>query len=132
MVSAVRLGHATCGEGSISSSKHRLLVRKESLSLADQIRYPGPVWLPRVDAGSLAPYGFGAELRVAAQARRDALPKLGVALDDPRRDAALRELERRTVGDQMVARLGQTFLATAPAGFRGGIQIQVAPGGVPN
>lgn len=113
----------------LAPSRHRLLVGKEPLSLADQIRYPGPVWLDRVDAGSFAPYGFGADLRVAVQARRDALRELGVALDDSGRGAALRELERRAVGEQMAARLGQAFLATTPDGFRGRVQIQAAPTG---
>ena len=71
--------------------KHRLSIRKEPLSLADQIRYLGPVWLDRVDAATLAPYGFGAELRHAVQNRAETLRQLGIAPDGPSRLVALRE-----------------------------------------
>ena len=109
--------------------KHRLSFRKEPLSLADQIRYRGPVWLDRVDAPTLAPYGFGAELRHAVQNRCETLRQLGVAPDDPSRLAALREHERRAVGDEMAASLGQTFVGRMPERFRGRVDIRVAPSG---
>jgi hypothetical protein len=36
-----------------------------------QVRHPGPVWLDRVEQNSLAPYGFGAELKVVLEERRE-------------------------------------------------------------
>jgi type IV secretory pathway VirD2 relaxase len=35
--------------------RQQLVVRRQPLSLDDQVRYPGPVWLDRLDASSLAP-----------------------------------------------------------------------------
>jgi type IV secretory pathway VirD2 relaxase len=111
--------------------RHRLLFRKEPLSLQAQVRHPGPVWLDRVEAGSLAPYGFGAEVKRAVDQRREVLRRLGVELDDPNRSAKLRELELRAVGGEMAARTRQAFLPTAPAAFRGRVQLGDAgsPGG---
>jgi type IV secretory pathway VirD2 relaxase len=86
--------------------KHRLFIRKEPLSLAEQVRYLGPVWLDRVEAATLAPYGFGAELRQAVEDRAETLRQLGIAPDDASRLAALRERERRAVGEQMAASSG--------------------------
>jgi type IV secretory pathway VirD2 relaxase len=103
--------------------RHRLLLHKEPLSLQAQLRHPGPVWLDRVKTDSLAPYGFGAELRRAVEQRREALRRLGVQPDDPNRSAALRELQRRAVGGQIAARSRQAFLPSAPDGFRGRVQL---------
>jgi hypothetical protein len=111
--------------------KHRLFIRKEPLSLADQIRYLGPVWLDRVEEAALAPYGFGAELQDAVQDRAETLRQLGIAPDGPSRLAALRERERRAVGEQMAARFGQTFVGRTRTleGLRGRVEIRAAPGG---
>jgi type IV secretory pathway VirD2 relaxase len=109
--------------------KHRLFIRKEPLSLADQTRYLGPVWLDRVEPMTLAPYGFGAELRHAVRDRAETLRQLGIAPDGPSRLAALRERERRAVGEQMAASLGQTFVGRMPEHFRGRVEICVAAGG---
>ena len=106
--------------------RHRLLVRKEPLSLTAQVRHLGPVWLDRVEAGSLAPYGFGAELKAAIAQRRDALRRLGVQPDDPNRSAKLRDLERRAVGGEIAARSRQAFLPTAPDAFLGRVQVDDA------
>jgi type IV secretory pathway VirD2 relaxase len=103
--------------------RHRLLFRKEPLSLEAQVRHPGPVWLDRVETGSLAPYGFGAVLKRAVGQRREALRRLGVQPDDPNRSAKLRELEQRDLGGQIAARSGQAFLPTAPDAFRGRVQL---------
>jgi type IV secretory pathway VirD2 relaxase len=103
--------------------RHRLLFRKEPLSLEGQVRHPGPVWLDRVETDSLAPYGFGAELKRAVGQRREALRRLGVQPDDPNRSAKLRELEQRELGGQIAARSGQAFLPTAPDAFRGRVQL---------
>jgi type IV secretory pathway VirD2 relaxase len=108
--------------------RHRLVLRKEPLPLADQTRYPGPVWLDRIDPASMAPYGFGADLRDALRVRRDVLRRLGVA-PGPDRTAALRGLERGAVGKQVAERTGQAFVANTPDGFRGRVQMHVAPTG---
>jgi type IV secretory pathway VirD2 relaxase len=103
--------------------RYRLLLHKEPLALRAQVGHPGPVWLDRVKSESLAPYGFGAELRRAVEQRREALGRLGVQPDDPQRAARLREVERRTVGEGVAARSGQVFLPSATEGFRGRVQV---------
>jgi hypothetical protein len=101
-----------------AAPKHRLFFRKEPLSLSDQIRYRGPVWLDRVDASTLAPYGFGAELRHAVQNRSETLRTLGVAPDAPNRLVALREIERSAVwranGCELGADLCRTYVGVPP------------------
>ena len=87
------------------------------------------MWLDGVEAVTLAPYGFGAELRQAAEDRGETLRQLAIAPDDPSRLAALRECERRAVGQQMAASLGQTFVGRMPERFRGRVEIRAAPGG---
>jgi type IV secretory pathway VirD2 relaxase len=109
--------------------RHQLFVRKEPRSLEQQVRHPGPVWLDKVDQSSLAHWGFGAELRRAVDQRREALRGFGIAADDAHRDAKLREMERRAVGERMAARTGQQFLAETPDRFRG--RLQAGPPGVP-
>jgi type IV secretory pathway VirD2 relaxase len=107
--------------------RHRLLLHKEPLSVRDQVRHPGPVWLDGIKTDSLAPYGFGAVVRTAVQERRGALRELGVTPDDPNRSAKLQELERRAIGMKMATRSGQAFVADAPDAFRGLVHCQ--PGG---
>jgi hypothetical protein len=102
--------------------RHRLFIRKEPLSVQAQVRHPGPVWLDRVETGSLARCGFGAEVRRAVEQRREALRRLGVEPDDANRPAKLREIERRALGGEIAARSRQTFLPTAPDAFRGCVQ----------
>jgi len=102
--------------------RHRLLVRKEPLSLQDQVRHPGPVWLDRVETGSMARYGFGTEVRRAVERRREALRRLGVEPDDPNRSVKLLEVERRAVGREIAARSRQAFVPTAPDAFRGRVE----------
>jgi len=103
--------------------RHRLVVRKEPLSLQAQIRHPGPVWLDRVKTDSLAPYGFGAELKGAIAQRGEALRRLGVQPDDPNYLEKLREIERRQLGGEIAARSRQAFVPTAPDAFRGRVQV---------
>ncbi len=102
--------------------RYRLLVRKEPLSLKEQVVHRGPVWLDRVDAKTLAHWGLGADVRQAVVARREAMRRLGIGPDDPDRIAKLRELERRGLGVEIAARSSLTFLARVPEGFRGRIQ----------
>jgi type IV secretory pathway VirD2 relaxase len=112
-----------------SPARHRVVWRKEPLSLAEQVNYPGPVWLDRIDSQSLAPYGLGAEVRRAVHDRRAALRQLGVAEDPSTRLASLRELERRRVGQELAASSGRAFVQSVPDGMRGTVQIHVARAG---
>jgi type IV secretory pathway VirD2 relaxase len=107
--------------------RNRLLLHKEALSLESQVRHPGTVWLDRVKTESLAPYGFGAELRRAVEQRRDALRQLGVQPNDPDRTAKLREFERQAVGKEIGARSGQVFVPSLRDGFRGRVQLANSP-----
>ena len=102
-------------------TRYRLVVRKEPLSLTEQVVHRGPVWLDRLETKTLAYWGLGADLRQAVDGRREVLRGLGVGPDDPDRVAKLRELERRALGAEIAARSGLTFLARVPEGFRGRI-----------
>jgi len=103
-------------------ARQALRVQRDPLSLDEQIRHRGPVGLDRVVAASLAPYGFGADVRRALECRRQVLRDLGIAPDDPLRGTKLLELERRAVGEGVSARTGQVFLAKTPETFRGRLQ----------
>ncbi len=111
--------------------RHRVVLRKQPLSLRGQVRHPGPVWLDRVKTDGLAPHGLGAEVKRAVEQRREALRRLGVDPDDPSRSAKLREIELRAVGGEVAARTRQAFLPTAPDLFRGRVRLGDAgsPGG---
>jgi hypothetical protein len=89
------------------------------MPLEQQIHHRGPVWLDHVDARSAAPYGLGAELQEHLARRHAQLQSLGIAPADPKRIDALRELERRAVGEGVADRSDQAFLQAAPDGFRG-------------
>ena len=102
--------------------RYRLVVRKEPLSLKEQIVHRGPVWLDRVETETLARWGLGADVRQAVAERGEALRRLGIEPGDPDRVAKLRELERGRLGAEIAARSGLTFLARVPEGFRGRIQ----------
>ena len=102
--------------------RHRLVVRKEPLSLKEQVSQRGPVWLDRVETQTLACWGLGADVRQALAERREALRRLGIEPDDPNRAAKLQDLERREFGADIASRSGLTFLARVPEGFRGRIE----------
>jgi hypothetical protein len=78
-------------------TRYRLVVRREPLSLKEQVVHQGPVWLDRVETKTLAHWGLGADVQQAVVARNEALRRLGIGPDDPDRVAKLRELERRGV-----------------------------------
>jgi len=103
--------------------RHRLIVRKEPLSVEQQVAHPGPVWLDRLRTDSLDRYGFGAELRDAIGRRREALRKIDIQPDGPKRTEQLRELERRTVAREVVAHTGQAFVENVPPTFRGRAEL---------
>jgi hypothetical protein len=106
-----------------AAPRHRLLLEKEPMGLDAQGRHRGPVWLDRVCAESLAPYGFGAEVRRLIEQRREVMPRLEVRADGPERDDKLRELEVRAIGRKMAASTGQRFVEVPPSGFRGRLQV---------
>lgn len=66
--------------------------------------------------------GVLADVRRALGRRRDALRALGIAPDDPRKNAKLREIERLAVGERMATQTSQQFLAKTPERFRGRVQ----------
>jgi type IV secretory pathway VirD2 relaxase len=103
-------------------ARHRLVIRKEPLSLKEQVVHRGPVWLDRLEPQTLARWGLGADVRQAVAVRREALRRLGIGPDDHDRVEKLRELERRALGAAIAARSGMTFLARVPEDFRGRIQ----------
>lgn len=80
------------------------------------MHHAGPVWLDQVNSSSLAPYGFGSEVGRAVEQRHEGLRALGIAPDDPRRAAKLRDLQQRAVGEAIAARTGQQYLAQVPSG----------------
>ena len=86
--------------------RHRLVVRKEPLSLKEQVVHRGPVWLDRVETKTLAYWGLGADVRQAVAERREALRRLGIGPDDPDRVAKLRELERQRARSRDCRTLG--------------------------
>ncbi|MGH7437126.1 MAG: DUF3363 domain-containing protein, partial [Polyangiaceae bacterium] len=104
-------------------SRERIWIQKLPVSLEAAPGHRGPCWVDRAGDQSLAPWGFGFEVKRAADQRREVLRGLGIAHDDPRRDAKLQEIERRAVGEGMAARTRQQFLAQAPDGFRGRVMI---------
>jgi type IV secretory pathway VirD2 relaxase len=109
--------------------RERLWLEKVPLPLDKTPGHRGPVWLDKIDEGTLAPWGFGADVAQALSRRRQALRAFGIAPDDPHRDGKLREIERRAVGEGMAARIGQKFIAKTPERFRG--KVRAGPEGVP-
>ena len=110
--------------------RHRVVLRKEALSIEAQVHHPGPVWLDRLRTDSFAPYGFGAEgAKRAVEQRRDALRQLGVQPDQPNRIAALREIERSAVGKEIAARSRQVFVTSPRDGIRGRVELHTSPSG---
>jgi hypothetical protein len=109
-------------QGRAAPPRHRLVVRKEPLSLKEQAVHRGPVWLDGVETKTLAYWGLGADVRQAVDERRAVLRHLGIGPDGPDRVPKLRELERRALGAEIAARSGLTFLACVPEDFRGRIQ----------
>jgi len=110
-------------------ARYRVSLEATPLALDAQVGWRGPVWLDTLDAGRLATKGFGADVLVALERRREVLRELGIAPDDPQREAKVRDLERRTVGREMARQSGQEFLESSPTRFRG--RLQRGPEGSP-
>jgi hypothetical protein len=100
-------------------ARFQLSVQPARLSLDDQVRHQGPVWLDGVDQATLARQGFGAEVGAALERRQQALDALGIRAEDPQRLAKLRRLEGRAVGRKIGRETGWTLIEPIPGGFRG-------------
>jgi hypothetical protein len=98
------------------------VVRKEALSVDEQIHHPGPVPLDRVERRALAPYGFGAEVDAALQRRAVVLQKLGLEPNDPQRQDKLLEVERQALGDRFASHSRQVFVRDTQSSFQGHVQ----------
>jgi type IV secretory pathway VirD2 relaxase len=103
--------------------RHRVVVRKEALSLDEQVRHRGPVLLDRLASHPHAPYGFGYEVRRALEARAETLRTLGIDPADPRCVAKLREVERCALGESMASLAGLAFVSETPAAFQGRVEL---------
>jgi hypothetical protein len=101
------------------------------MDLGAQVRHPGPVWLDRVRAENLAPYGFGVEVRRLVEQRQHTLRRVEIRPEDPDRIAKLEEVERRAMGKRIAEHSGQRFLDVAPSGFRGRVQVLETGDGTP-
>jgi hypothetical protein len=107
--------------------RHRVWIRRE-LGLDAQVAHAGAAWLDRLNTESLAPRGLGLDVSRAVARRREVLGERGRADRMPSGASAV-ELRSRAVGEEMAARTGRTFLADAPDGFRG--RLEVGPEGSP-
>jgi type IV secretory pathway VirD2 relaxase len=103
--------------------RRRLVVERQALGLAAQVRQLGPVWLDRLGLDGLAPYGLGAEVRKAIEERQKVLRLHGIDPADPRRIRALRQLERRELGRRIAEETGAKLVERIPANFRGQVRI---------
>ena len=106
----------------------RLVLRSDGRTAPQQVVARGPVWLDRIDAGSLAGYGLGAEVADFREQRARALRSFGIDPADPRRLPKLRELERLTVGQRAATLEDAAFLPKTPDRFQGRV---VAPTDAP-
>jgi hypothetical protein len=112
------------GNASNSAPERRnVAVRKQALDLEDQVRRRGPVPLDRLEGDTLAPNGFGHEVRRARERREATLRYLGIDPADPQRDVKLGELERRDIGAAFAQRSGARFLADTPERFQGRVEV---------
>lgn len=109
-------------ERGADADRHRLLVRKQPLSLQEQVGHGGPVWLDGVDRGVLSHWGFGADVRRALDRRREALRGMGIAPDTPEERPRSENANGGRRGEEIAARTGEQFLANTPDRFRGRLQ----------
>jgi type IV secretory pathway VirD2 relaxase len=107
-------------------ARYELLVRKEPLSLEQQIQHRGPTAIDGIKAETLSPFGFGAEMKRALEQRQAVLSKLGIRPGDPTRSPDRQELERCAAGEAFAARTKQTFVRDMPDRFRGRVQLEDA------
>jgi hypothetical protein len=105
-----------------AQGQHRLVVQKQDLGLEAQVAHPGPVLLDRLSRTSLAPYGWGAQVRRAIERREAQLRQWGIEPGDQARERRLREREGRAIADRVAARLGQSVLVDPRGPFRGRVE----------
>ncbi len=103
--------------------KAELRVLVQPLRVEEQVQYLGPTWLDRLRRSELAPYGFGAEIGQALDKRDAVLRGRGIDPEDPRRMAALRELERRAVAERHKSEAHERLLEKVPRAFRGRVSV---------
>jgi type IV secretory pathway VirD2 relaxase len=114
----------------------RRLVRAEAVAppLAQQVSVRAPCWLDSQDrAAPRAPYGLGAQLGTAIEARARFLAGIGIPRE-PREERvqALEQLERADLGRQLAARHGVSALPAPAHGMRGRLlECGQSPGGTP-
>ncbi len=106
-----------------ATTRHRLVVRKDELCLDEQVHYAGPVPIDRLSCASLAPYGFGADLRRALDRRKVALRRMGIDPTDDVGGVKLRELERRALEQRVADRLGLSVVTDPRSALRGRLDI---------
>ncbi len=104
-------------------------IERQTLTLDQQVKHPGPVWLDRVDRAELGSAGFGAEVSRAIGARDEYLKSQGIAPDAPHRAARIRDLERRAAGERQSKEEGERFLPRTPSKFRGRVSVVRGPEG---
>jgi type IV secretory pathway VirD2 relaxase len=109
--------------------KVRMVVDRQRMPIGQQIDHPGQVWLDRIRAEDLAPFGFGAELRDAVASRAHVLCERGIDPDSPERDHTLRDLERRALGERIARATGAELLPRMPPQFRGKVRIHESQSG---
>jgi type IV secretory pathway VirD2 relaxase len=105
-------------------ARYELRVRKEPLSLEQQVQHRGPTAIDGIKAEALSPFGFGAEMKRALEQRQAVLSKHGFRPGDPNRSPDRHELERCAVGEAFAARTTQTFVRDMPERFRGRVQLE--------
>ncbi len=107
-------------------ARYELRVRKEPLSLEQQIQHRGATAIDGIRAETLSPFGFGAEMKRVLEQRQAVLSKLGIRPGDPNRSPDRRELERCAAGEAFAARTKQTFVRDTPDRFRGRVELEDA------
>jgi type IV secretory pathway VirD2 relaxase len=105
-------------------ARYELLVRKEPLSLEQQVQRRSPTAIDGIKAAALSPFGFGAEMKRALEQRQAVLSKLGIGPGDLNRSPDRQELERCAVGEAFAARTKQAFVRDTPDRFRGRVQLE--------
>jgi hypothetical protein len=103
--------------------RHRMRIEKQNLALDQQVGHRGEVWLDRLEPGTLAHHGLGADFRRARERRDEVLRGWGIEPSDPNRSRKLDELERQAVGRDHAQRAGVAFVPGLVDGFRGRVTL---------
>jgi hypothetical protein len=87
----------TLRQRDVTSPKYEPQIFVSPLALAQQVQYPGAVWLDYVRSLPRAPYGAGPEIEQLIRRRDEAVRQLSIEPDSPSRLHQLAELERQRV-----------------------------------